>query len=53
MARTARIDLGDLVYHVINRSNGRVRIFQDEDDYVDFEYLLKEVHESYEMRILA
>jgi putative transposase len=53
MARPLRIDLGDYVYHVINRANGRVRIFHNPADYQDFEYLLEEVCETYEMRILA
>jgi putative transposase len=53
MARAPRIDLGDYVYHVINRSNGRVRIFHSDADYLDFEYLLNEIRETYDMRILA
>ena len=53
MARPHRIDLGDYVYHVINRSNGRARIFHNDADYRDFEYLLNEVKEDFEMRILA
>ena len=53
MPRPLRIDLGDYVYHVINRSNGRVRIFNTDADYQDFEYLLDEIRETYEMRILA
>jgi putative transposase len=53
MARPPRIDLGDYVYHVINRSNSRVRIFDNDADYRDFEYLLNEVKETYDMRILA
>lgn len=53
MARPPRIDLGDYVYHVINRSNGRTRIFHTSADYQDFEYLLNEIKETYDMRILA
>jgi putative transposase len=53
MPRAPRIDLGDYVYHVINRANARARIFHDDRDYRDFEYLLNEVREEYEMRILA
>lgn len=53
MPRLPRIDLGEYVYHVINRSNGRARFFHDETDYSDFEYLLNEVKETFEMRILA
>ncbi len=53
MARRPRIDLGDYVYHIINRANGRARIFHNPADYQDFEYLLSEIKETYEMRILA
>ena len=53
MARQPRIDLGDYVYHVINRANNREKIFHSDEDYRDFEYLLNEIRETYEMRILA
>jgi len=53
MARAPRVDVGDCVYHVLNRSNGRVRIFETDEEYADFEYLLNEIRETYEMRILA
>lgn len=53
MGRPLRIDLGDYVYHVINRANARAAIFKAEADYLDFEYLLNEIKEEYNMRILA
>lgn len=53
MARPPRIDIGDHVYHVINRANGRLKIFEEDWMYQDFEYLLSEMKEQYEMRILA
>lgn len=53
MARQPRIDLGDYVYHVINRANGRATIFKSDVEYADFEYLLSEIRETYDMRILA
>src|SRR4051812_48760123 len=53
MGRGPRIDVGDVVYHVINRSNGRVPIFNTPAEYQDFEYLLNEMRETYDMRILA
>lgn len=53
MARGPRIDVGDYVYHCLNRANGRVRIFDGDGDYRDFEYLLNEMRESFDMRILA
>jgi hypothetical protein len=30
MARAPRVDIGDLVYRVINRSNGRAKIFEED-----------------------
>ena len=53
MGRGPRIDVGDIPYHVINRANGRSRIFFEDADYVNFEYLLDEIRETYAMRILA
>lgn len=53
MARAPRIDVGNEVYHVINRANGRLKIFEEDWMYQDFEYLLNEMKEQYEMRILA
>jgi putative transposase len=53
MARQPRIDVGDHVYHVLNRANGREKIFKKDADYVDFEYLLNEIRETFDMRILA
>ncbi len=53
MGRAPQIDLGGYVYHVINRANGRVQIFNTNTDYQDFEYLLNEIRETYGMRILG
>ncbi len=53
MPRIARVSVGDTIYHVINRSNGRVRIFDSDDDYKHFESLLQEGRELIDMRILA
>jgi len=53
MPRNARVDVGDEIYHVINRSNGRHRIFNTETDYRIFEGLLLETKELVDMRILA
>lgn len=53
MPRPLRIDIGDYAYHVINRANGRARIFHTEVDYKDFELLLFEMNEFFNMRILA
>ncbi|OGZ13426.1 MAG: hypothetical protein A2942_01100 [Candidatus Lloydbacteria bacterium RIFCSPLOWO2_01_FULL_50_20] len=53
MPRQARVAVGDVVYHVINRANGRVRIFHSDKDYQHFESLLEEAKELTGMRILA
>jgi putative transposase len=53
MARQSRVDVGDVVYHAINRSNNRVPIFKTDSDYQNFEYLLSEIHKEHGMRILA
>ncbi len=53
MPRNARIDVGEEVYHVINRANGRMEIFSEPEDYELFEKLLFETKELLGMRILA
>ena len=42
MPRIARIDIGDEIYHVINRANGRAQIFNTPNDYRLFEELMEE-----------
>lgn len=53
MTRVARIDVGEEIYHVINRANGRMQIFNERNDYKLFEQLLEETKELIGMRILA
>ena len=53
MPRLARIDLADHIYHVINRANGRLQIFNTKEDYILFEKLLTEAKALTDMRILA
>lgn len=53
MPRQSRVSVGDTVYHVINRSNGRVKIFNTDAEYAHFESLLEEGKELIGMRILA
>jgi len=53
MPRLARVDIGDQVYHVINRANGRMQIFDTPEDYQHFEKLLLDAKELVDMRILA
>ena len=53
MPRLARVDIGNNIYHVINRASGRLQIFNDASDYQLFEDLLLEAKEITDMRILA
>ena len=53
MSRGLRAAAPDIVYHVLNRANGREGIFQKEKDYAAFEKILLEGKEKFDMRILA
>jgi putative transposase len=53
MPRPPRVDVGDMVYHVINRANKRVTIFQSEGDYKIFKELLEDIVLIRGMRIIA
>ncbi len=53
MGRALRTDIGDYVYHVLNRANARATIFRNKTDYELFEKVLEEAKETIEMRILA
>lgn len=45
--------MGGEVYHVLNRANARVQIFDNDKDYLQFESILEEAVEKYSMRLLA
>lgn len=51
MPRAKRITLGGYVYHVLNRANGRLRIFHKDGDFLAFEQILAEGLERYSMRL--
>ena len=51
MARPQRIALGGHVYHVLNRANGRLRIFRQASDFLAFEQILAEGAERVSMRL--
>ncbi len=53
MGRTLRVDIGNELYHVLNRANARLPIFKKEKDYEAFENILEEAKDKYSMRILA
>jgi putative transposase len=42
MPRTARSIEGGMIYHVLNRGNGRMRLFRKDEDYDAFERVLSE-----------
>ena len=51
MARPTRKTKGGYFYHVLNRANGRLRIFKKRDDFLAFERILGEAQERIGMRI--
>lgn len=53
MPRINRVAVGGIVYHVLNRANGRVRIFANDADYRHFEGLLEEAVLTTGMRLLS
>ena len=53
MPRIERIDVGDYVYHILNRANARVQIFDNNKDYQLFESILEEAVEKFDMRLLS
>ncbi len=53
MGRSHRVDIGDMVYHVVNRANFRSRLFTKDQHYQQFLDILKEGLELVPMRILA
>ena len=53
MGRPLRTALGGLVYHVLNRANGRQVLFNDAGDYAGFERVLHEAQQRIAMRLLA
>jgi len=54
MGRPYRVALGGYVYHALNRANGRLPIFQKQEDYAAFERILGEALEHVPgLRLLA
>jgi putative transposase len=51
MSRAKRVTLGGYVYHVLNRANGRSRIFRKDGDFLAFERVLAEGIERFGMRL--
>ena len=53
MGRPRRANLGGLIYHVLNRDNAGMTIFEQVGDYEAFEHILQEAAYRTGMRILA
>jgi putative transposase len=53
MPRTARAIQAGLIYHVLNRGNGRLPLFHDDRDYAGFEQVLAEGLERYPVDLLT
>lgn len=53
MGRPWRVDVGDTVYHVLNRANFRSKLFSRGVHYQGFLDILEEVSQVAPMRILA
>src|SRR5262245_60182922 len=53
MGRALRAASGDFVYHVLNRANGRMTLFQEGGDYGAFERVLAQACNRVSMRLLA
>jgi putative transposase len=53
MGRPKRAADGGLIYHVLNRANARMTIFEKPEDFVAFEQVLEEAVERTKMRLLA
>lgn len=53
MPRAKRTDVGEYVYHVLNRANTRVQIFDSAKDYQLFEDILEEAVTKFSMRLLS
>lgn len=53
MARRPRIAPAGWVYHVLNRSAGRIRLFRSDADFQAFERILIEAHAKFPVRLYA
>src|SRR5437763_12062268 len=53
MPRRARIAPGGIVYHALNRGNGREKLFRKSDDFAAFERIMIEALRRYPIRLLG
>lgn len=53
MGRPKRASRGGIVYHVLNRANARMSIFDKDEDFEAFERILEEAVQRFDIRLLA
>jgi len=53
MGRPKRAAKGGLIYHVLNRANARMTIFDKDEDYEAFEHVLAEAVDRFDMPLLS
>ena len=53
MGRPGRVSKGGVVYHILNRANAGITIFEKDTDYEAFESIVEEAVERFDMRLLA
>lgn len=53
MPRSTRVDVENIIYHVINRANARMEIFSQPADYKAFLEVLKEVKEKFPVEVIV
>ncbi len=53
MPRIARVAPGGIVYHVINRANGRLRLFKTSEDFAAFQRAMIDAHRHHPLPLLG
>ncbi len=53
MPRTARVSVGGLCYHVLNRGNGRAEVFHKDGDFAAFLQLMADANQRLPIRVLG
>ena len=53
MPRSARVNIDGVAYHVLNRSNGRLPLFECHADYCAFQSVVAAAHERVAMRTIG
>ena len=53
MGRPKRAAKGGLIYHVLNRANARMKLFEKDEDYEAFERVLTEAVDRFDMPLLS